>query len=65
VNAHGMGKSILPVIRGFLDYDTDGRIAGVILNRTSRQFFEVIRPEIERGLKLPVLGFCQSKRSFT
>lgn len=62
VNAHGMGKSILPVIRGFLDYDTDGRIAGVILNRTSRQFFEVIRPEIERGLKLPVLGFLPKQK---
>lgn len=62
VNAHGMGKSILPVIRGFLDYDTDGRIAGVILNRTSRQFFEVIRPEIERELKLPVLGFLPKQK---
>lgn len=62
VNAHGMGKSILPVIRGFLDYDTDGRIAGVILNRTSRQFFEVIRPEIERELNLPVLGFLPKQK---
>lgn len=62
VDAHGMGKSVLPVIRGFLDYDTDGRIAGVILNRTSRQFFEVIRPEIERELKLPVLGFLPKQK---
>lgn len=62
VNAHGMGKSILPVIRGFLDYDIGGRIAGVILNRTSRQFFEVIRPEIERELKLPVLGFLPKQK---
>ena len=56
VNAHGMGRSILPVIRGFLDYDRHHLIRGVILNQTSVTFCETIRPEIERELSLPVLG---------
>ncbi|MFQ9575178.1 MAG: hypothetical protein ACLR0V_14570 [Roseburia hominis] len=56
VNAHGMGRSILPVIRGFLDYDRHHLIRGVILNQTSVTFCETIRPEIERELLLPVLG---------
>ena len=34
VNAHGMGRSILPVIRGFLDYDRHHLSRGVILNQT-------------------------------
>ncbi len=56
VNAHGMGRSILPVIRGFLDYDRHHLIRGVILNQTSVTFCETIRLEIERELSLPVLG---------
>ena len=56
VNAHGMGRSILPVIRGFLDYDRHHLIRGVILNQTSVTFCETIRPEIERELSLSVLG---------
>ena len=50
------GRSILPVIRGFLDYDRHHLIRGVILNQTSVTFCETIRPEIERELLLPVLG---------
>ena len=41
VNAHGMGRSILPVIRGFLDYDRHHLIRGVILNQTSVTFCEM------------------------
>lgn len=61
VNAHGMGRSVLPLIQGFLDFDTCGLIRGVILNRTSRQFCEVIRPEIEAVCGIPVLG-CLPKQ---
>ena len=42
VNAHGMGRSILPVIRGFLDYDRHHLIRGVILNQTSVTFLSLI-----------------------
>lgn len=57
VDAHGMGWSVLPLIQGFLDFDESGLIKGVILNRTSRQFYETIKPEIESVCQLPALGY--------
>lgn len=57
VDAHGMGKSLLALLRGFLDYDEDNLICGVLLNRISKAFYETIKPEIENALSLPVLGF--------
>lgn len=57
LDAHGMGRSILAVIAGFLQYDTAHLIQGVILNRTSKMFYETIRPEIERALPVKVLGY--------
>lgn len=57
VNAQGMGRSVLPVIKGFLDFDEDALIRGVILNRTSKQFFDTIQREIESVCRIPVLGY--------
>lgn len=65
VNAHGMGKSILATIRGFLDYDTAHLIKGVLLNQTSKQFYEVIKPEIEAECKVPVVGFLPRQKEVT
>lgn len=65
VNAHGMGKSILATIRGFLDYDTAHLIKGVLLNQTSKQFYEVIKPEIEAECKVPVVGFLPRQKDVT
>lgn len=57
LDAHGMGRTVIPLLAGLLSYDTDHRIAGVILNRTSGSFCATIAPLIEEELKLPVLGF--------
>lgn len=56
LNAHGMGRTILPVLAGLLSYDTDHRICGVILNRVSKSFCNIIAEEIERELQISVLG---------
>lgn len=56
VDAHGMARSLLPLIKGFLDYDKKHLIRGVILNRISGSFSEVIKPEIETYCGIPVLG---------
>ena len=42
------GLSIAAQIKGFLEYRTDSRIRGIILNRTSVAMCERLRPEIER-----------------
>ncbi len=57
INARGAGRSLLPLISGFLQYDTRGLIQGVLLNRISQSFYELIKPEIEADLHIRVLGF--------
>ena len=66
IDAHGMGKSLLAVIAGFLAYDREHLIKGVILNRTSGMFFETIKPEIEKSFPVAALGYFpkQEKLSF-
>lgn len=57
VNAHGMGRSLLAIIRGFQAMDEENRIKGVILNQISPMYFESISKVIEEELKLAVLGY--------
>ncbi len=65
VNAKGMGRSLLAVIRGFLEMDTAHRIRGVILNRITEGYYKRIAPVIEKELSLPVLGFLPQIREGT
>lgn len=60
----GMGRSILPFLAGFLQYDTERLIRGVILNRISEGFYETIKPLIEKELHLLVPGFLLEKEGF-
>lgn len=57
VDACGMGRSVIPLIAGFLQYDTARLIQGVILNRTGKMFYDAIKPEIEAETGIPVLGY--------
>ena len=57
VDAHGMGRTIVPVLSGVLSYDTDHLIKGVILNQTSKSFMETIKEVIESELEIPVVGY--------
>lgn len=57
VDAKGMGRSILPLIAGFLAYDKANLIHGVILNRMSKSYYEIVKPLIETELGISVFGF--------
>lgn len=57
VNAHGMGRSILAVIKGFQAMDEDKRIKGIILNNISEMFYTSIKDIIEKELDIRVVGF--------
>lgn len=57
VDAKGMGRSVAALIAGFLQYDTQKLIRGVILNRISPVYYETIRPLIEKELQVCVVGF--------
>ncbi len=56
VNARGMGRSLLALLSGFLQYDTAHLIKGVILNQTSASFAAVLAKEIEKAFAIPVVA---------
>ncbi len=64
VDGKGMGRSLLPLLYGFLHYDKEHFIRGVILNRISQGLFETIRELVEEQLRLPVLGFLPDEKDF-
>ncbi len=54
----GMGaRSMIPLLAGFLLYDKERLIKGVILNRISGEYYRTVKPLIEEEIQLPVLGF--------
>ncbi len=62
VNAKGMGRSVLALIAGFLEYDIDHRIKGVILNQVSESYCNVLKPLIEDELQIMVLGCVPTQK---
>ncbi len=64
INARGMGKSLLALIAGFLAYDTEHLIKGVILNRISKSYYGIIKPLIEKECNIRVLGYLPEDGRF-
>lgn len=62
VDAKGMGRSLIPLISGFLSYDTEHLIQGVILNRMSQTYYETIKPVLEKELEICVLGYFEQHK---
>lgn len=56
VDAKGMGRSVIALLAGFLAYDTEKLIKGIIFNRMSQAYYEVIRPIAEKELGVMLLG---------
>ena len=63
VDAHGMGRSLLAVIKGFLEMDENRQIKGILLNRISKSYFETVKPLIESELGVSVIGFFPKQSS--
>lgn len=57
VDAKGMGRSVIPLIAGFLAYDKVNLIRGVIFNRMSASYYEILKPLAEDELGIAVLGY--------
>lgn len=57
VDARGMGRSVVAHISGYLNYDEDNLIQGVVLNNISEGFYKTVAPVIEQELGKTVLGF--------
>lgn len=60
VNARGMSVSVTALISGFLNYQKDSRIVGVILNHTSAGLYPRLKEQIEAKLPVKVLGYVPS-----
>ena len=65
VDAHGMGRSVVPVIAGMLSYDTEKLIKGVILNRVSKGYFSTLSELIKKELEIEVLGYFEKKNELS
>lgn len=64
VDTKGMGRSVIPLIAGFLAYDKAQLIKGVILNRMSKSYYEIISPLIEEELHIRVVGYFPDYKQF-
>ena len=64
IDVKGMGRSVIPFIAGFLSYDKEHLIRGVILNRISKEYYKTIKSLIEEELKIQVIGFLPDKENF-
>lgn len=62
VDAKGMGKSVLALIAGFLQYDMHHLIKGVLLNRMSKGYYDIIKPLIEKELSVKVVGYFPEQK---
>ncbi|MBR1720916.1 MAG: cobyrinate a,c-diamide synthase [Treponema sp.] len=57
VDVLGMSRSVLPLIKGFLDYDEAKLIKGVFLNNTNESQFLILKKLIKEEFNIEVLGF--------
>ena len=57
LNAHGMGRTVISVIKGITGDDKEGLIKGVILNNISKGYYSTIAPVIEEETGIDVVGY--------
>lgn len=57
VNARGMSLSVVPFVKGFLEYKEDSHIRGVILNQVSSSMYSELKQLIEKELPVKVCGY--------
>lgn len=66
VDAKGMARSAGAVVLGYLKFDQDVKLSGVILNNVgSAEHFGAIKNSIEGTCKIPVLGFLPKNVKIT
>ena len=57
VDCEGMTRGIAPLLRGYLDFDTEVNIAGVVLNQVGGdRHGDKLKAAVEQHTDLPVLG---------
>ena len=62
VNCKGMSRSVIPLVKGFCDYDREKLIQGVILNNISPMVSGSIKKEIEEETGISVIGLLPAMK---
>lgn len=62
VDAKGAGRSLLALLAGFVAYDAQRLIKGVIFNRMSKGYYQLLKPLVEQELRLAALGYMPDKK---
>lgn len=57
VDSKGMSLSLIPLIKGFVEYEKESRIAGVIFNRMNPMVYQRVAPIVEEQLGILALGY--------
>ena len=57
INARGMSRSVAALLRGFLSYQENSRIRGVILNQVSEMTASMMKAVIEKETDVKVVGY--------
>ncbi len=57
IPAKGVSRSVLPMIKGFLDFQEKPCIKGLILNRVSPMLYPRMKEMIENEVDVPVVGY--------
>ncbi|MEE1113713.1 MAG: AAA family ATPase, partial [Eubacterium sp.] len=64
IPARGMSRSILALIKGFLDFDPKKCIRGIILNRLNPMLYDRMKTMIENELPIKVVGYVPEMKDF-
>lgn len=59
VDGKGASVSLAAAINGIIDYRKDSKIAGILLNRVSKGYYDRLKDLIETECGLPVLGYLE------
>ncbi len=65
VNAKGMSRSVLALVKGFLSMDDSRLINGIILNNMSQKLFPKIQALVQEETGVPVLGYIPWQKDFS
>ncbi|MDQ2086965.1 cobyrinate a,c-diamide synthase [Herbivorax sp. ANBcel31] len=66
VNGRGASLSIVPIIKGFIDFDRDVDIKGVIINNVnSDTHYNLLKSDIEKYTGIHVLGYIPKDASYS
>ena len=63
-NGRGMGHTMIPQIKGLIEYQKPNTIKGIILNQVSEKIYQTLADRIKQECGIPVLGYVPIQKDF-